>query len=318
LKIKCMENSMRTKYLPLILCAATLVLSACSQPTTAVQTAEPSAPTAAPLPKGTPSAALQPVTEEAVMNSTYTIQDGKQTVQLTNGKYETGQGADYVMATVVPPVAFGDLNGDGVADAAVVLAENFGGSGTFLSLVPVLATQEGASPQKGISLGDRVQVKSVSISGGTVSVSLLAQGPNDPMCCPSQAQTRTYEYMQGTGLVLLSVSSQTANGLNRTITIDTPAAGSNVSSPMPLSGSVTITPFENNLVVKLYDASGTQISASPLPVTAAEMGGPGTFSTSVDLAAASVPVGMVRVEVVDTSSADGSILALAAVYVNYK
>jgi uncharacterized protein (DUF697 family) len=318
LKIKCMEKTMRTKYLPLILCAATLVLSACSQPTTAVQTAEPSAPTAVPLPQATLTAALQPVTEEAVLNGTYTIQDGKQTVQLANGKYESGNGSDYVVATVDPPVTFGDLNGDGVTDAVAVLAENYGGSGTFLTLVPVLAAPEGASPQKGISLGDRVQVQSVSISGGTVSVSLLAQGPNDPMCCPSQAQTRTYEYLQGTGMVLMSVTSQTANGLTRTIIINTPAAGSDVTSPMPLSGSVTIAPFENNLVVKLYDASGTQISASPLPVTAAEMGGPGTFSTSVDLAAASVPAGMVRVEVVDTSPADGSILALAAVYVNFK
>ena len=290
-----------------------IILAACARSTPALQV-----PTAPPLPQATPTAAAQPVTEEAVMNGTYTIQDGKQTVQLTDGKFETGQGADYVMVTVVPPVAFGDLNGDGVTDAVAVLAENYGGSGTFLTLVPVLATPEGASPQKGVSLGDRVQVQSVAISGGIVNVSLLVQGPNDPMCCPSQAQTRTYEYMQGTGMVLMSVSSQTANGLTRTITIDTPASDSDVSSPMPLSGSVTVAPFENNLVVKLYDASGTQISASPLPVTAAEMGGPGTFSTSVDLAAASALAGVVRVEVVDTSAADGSILALAAVYVNYK
>ena len=290
-----------------------IILTACAKPTPALQS-----PTAAPLPQATPTAALQPVTEEAVINGTYTIQDGKQTVQLTNGKHETGKGADYVMVTVVPPVAFGDLNGDGVSDAAVVLAENYGGSGTFLTLVPVLATPEGPKPEKGVSLGDRVQVQSVAISGGIVSVSLLAQGPNDPQCCPSQAQTRTYEYMQATGMVLMSVSSQTANGLTRSITIDTPAAGSEVSSPMPLQGGVTVAPFENNLVVNLYDTSGTQISAGPLAVTAAEMGGPGTFSTSVDLAAASAPAGMVRVEVVDTSAADGSVLALAAVYVNYK
>jgi hypothetical protein len=305
---------MRTSIgLVLIPSLLVIFLTACVRPTPAAQ-----APTTAPLPQATPTAAAQAVTEEAAMNGSYKIQDGKQTVQLTNGKYEAGQGADYVMATVVPPVAFGDLNGDGVTDAAVVLAENYGGSGTFLSLVPVLATPEGANPQKGVNLGDRVQVQSVVISGGTVSVSLLAQGPNDPQCCPSLAETRVYQYLPGAGLVMMNLSSQTANGLTRTITIDTPATGSDVTSPMPLSGNVTVAPFENNLVVKLYDASGTQISASPLPVTAAEMGGPGTFDTTVDLAAASVPSGQVRVEVVDTSSADGSILALAAVYVNFK
>jgi hypothetical protein len=124
--------------------------------------------------------------------------------------------------------------------------------------------------------------------------------------------------MPGTGLVLISVSSQTANGLTRTITIDVPTAGSEVGSPMSLQGSVTVAPFENNLVVNLYDASGVQVSAGPLAVTSAEMGGPGTFDAQVDLAAAGLPAGLALVEVVDTSPADGSILALAAVYVNFK
>ncbi len=252
------------------------------------------------------------------MNGSYSVRDGQQTVQLSNGKYEAGQGADYVMATITPPIAFGDLNGDGITDAVVVLAENFGGSGTFISLVPVLATPEGASPQKGASLGDRVQVQSVTITVGAVSVSLLVQGPNDPHCCPSQAQTRTYEYIQDLGLVLMGVSSQTADGRIRSIAIDVPAPGSEVTSPMPLSGSVTVAPFENNLVVNLYDAGGVQVSAGPLAVDAEEMGGPGSFNGQVDLAAASVPSGEVRVEVVDTSPADGSILALAAVFVTYK
>lgn len=308
-----MENSMKPKILHILLVASVVFVAACAQTTPTLQV-----PTEAPLPQSTATAAAQPVTKEAVMNGTYTIQDGQQTVQLSNGQYEAGQGADYVTVTVVPPVAIGDLNGDGVNDAVVVLAENYGGSGTFLSLVPVLANPEGPKPDNGATLGDRVQVQSVTIKDGVVSVSLLTQGPNDPLCCPSQAQTQTFQYMPGTGLVLMSVSSQTPDGLTRTITIVTPAAGSEVTSPMPLQGSVTVAPFENNLVVNLYDASGVQVSAGPLAVTTAEMGGPGTFDTTVDLAAAGLPSGMARVEVVDTSPADGSVLALAAVYVNFK
>lgn len=290
-----------------------LLFAACAQPTPV-----PAAPTAAPLPEATPTVATQPVTEEAVMNGSYSVRDGQQTVQLVDGKYEAGQGADYIMVTVFPPVALGDLNDDGVSDAAVVLAENYGGSGTFLSLVPVLATQADPNPEEGVNLGDRVQVQSVSAQGGQVTISLMVQSPNDPACCPSLPQTRVYQFQPGSPPALMSVSSQTANGLTRTIIIDAPAAGSDVTSPMPLSGSVMVAPFENNLVVNLYDASGTQVSAGPLAVTAEEMGRPGTFNTSVDLAAASLPSGLARVEVVDTSPADGSILALAAVYVNYK
>ncbi len=303
---------MRTKALPVILVASALILAACAKPTPS-----PQLPTPEP-PQPTPTVIAQPVTEQAVMNGSYSVRDGQQTVQLADGKYEAGQGADYIMVTVVPPVALGDLNDDGVTDAAVVLAENYGGSGTFLSLVPVLATPEGPKPEEGVVLGDRVQVNSTSLQDGVVSVTLLAQGPNDPQCCPSQAQTQTFEYRQGSGLVLMTVTSQTADDRIRSIAIDAPAPGSEVASPMPLSGSVTVAPFENNLVVNLYDAGGTQVSAGPLAVTAEEMGGPGTFNTSVDLAAASLPSGLARVEVVDTSPADGSILALAAVFVTYK
>ncbi len=303
---------MTLKTLHLLLVASVVFIAACAQTTPVPQPPTPE------LPQPTPTAIIQPVTEEAVLNGSYSVRDGQQTVQLSGGKYEAGQGADYLLVSVVPPVALGDLNGDEVTDAAVVLTENYGGSGTFLTLVPVLATPEGPKPEKGVSLGDRVQIQSVAYSEGQVTVSLMAQGPNDPQCCPSQAQTRVYQYLPGSGMALMSVSSQTANGLTRTITIDVPAAGSDVSSPMPLSGSVTVAPFENNLVVNLYDASGVQVSAGPLAVSAEEMGGPGTFSTSVDLAAASLPAGLARVEVVDTSPADGVILALAAVFVSYK
>ena len=42
------------------------------------------------------------------------------------------------------PIAFGDLNGDGAADAAVIIATNSSGSGTFVALVAVL--NDGGSP----------------------------------------------------------------------------------------------------------------------------------------------------------------------------
>ena len=306
------ENFMKQKILRFLVVPVLVMVAACTQ-TTPVPL-----PPALEPPQPTPPAAVQPVTGEAVLGGSYSVRDGQQTVQLAGGKYEAGQGADYIKVTLLPEIAYGDLNMDGISDAAVILAENSGGSGSFLSLVPVLAASESPAPQNGVSLGDRVQVKAINLQDGIVSVSLLVQGPNDPMCCPSQPQTRVYQYFPGSGMALMSVSSQTANGLTRTITIDVPAAGSDVSSPMTLQGSVTVAPFENNLVVNLYDTSGVQVSAGPLAVNAAEMGGPGTFDAQIDLAAAGLPAGLARVEVVDTSPADGSILALAAVYVNFK
>lgn len=290
----------------------TLVLAACTQPAPIAQL-----PTETPA-QAASAVAIQPVTQEMLQNASFPVNEGKQTVQLSNGKYENGEGADYINVALLPQVAFGDLNGDGAGDAVVLIAENYGGSGTFISLVPVLAGADGPVVGQSVLLGDRVQVKSEGIQNGTVQISLLTHGPDDPECCPSVSETRTYEYRPEEGLVLMGVTSQTANGIERKIVIDAPAAGSEVSSPMTLKGSVSVAPFENNLVISLFDAKGTKVASLPLMVNAAEMGGPGTFETQVDLAAAGVPAGQVRVEVADQSPADGSPLALAAVYATYK
>ena len=66
-------------------------------------------------------------------------------------------------------LAFGDLDGDDVADAAVVAFVNTGGSGTFIHLIAV-RDREGTPVQAGRQfLGDRVRVKSLAVSGGTSS-----------------------------------------------------------------------------------------------------------------------------------------------------
>jgi Immunoglobulin-like domain of bacterial spore germination len=303
---------MKTKIGFFALMILTFVLAACVQPTAA-----PQPPTTQP-PQATPTEAIQPITKDTLGNGSYPVREGNETVPFTGGKYETGQGADYISASLMPQITLGDLNGDGVGDAAVLIAENYGGSGTFIYLVPVIATSEGPKAGPGTLLGDRVQVKSMDYKDGKVQVSMLVQGPNDPQCCPSLPQTRTFEYYANEGFILTGVTSQTADGKERSITIDSPVSDSEVSSPMNLKGSVTIAPFENTLAVRIYDAGGNQVSEGPISVTATEMGGPGTFDTQVDLAAASVPAGPIRVEVLDLSAADGSILAMSSVTLTYK
>ncbi len=95
--------------------------------------------------------------------------------------------------TLLPePVSYGDLDGDGQTDTAVLLAANTGGSGTFIYLAAV-ALRDGRPVNPATTLlGDRVQVKSLSIDNGQIAVTLLTQGPDDPQCCPSQEVTRTF------------------------------------------------------------------------------------------------------------------------------
>jgi len=118
-------------------------------------------------------------------------------VQLTNGTYEgepfVEGGASRPTVTFIEPHAIGDLNGDGVDDAAVLLVENSGGSGSFVYLAAIL-NQEGTPENAGtVLLGDRAQVQSLTIADGQISVTMVTHGPDDPMCCPTQEVQQTYE-----------------------------------------------------------------------------------------------------------------------------
>jgi hypothetical protein len=139
------------------------------------------------------------LTEQALKNAEY---QGiyQEPIQLANGTYEgepfVEGGASRPTVAFIEPYAFGDLNGDGVDDAAVLLVESSGGSGSFVYLAAVL-NQEG-TPENAdtLLLGDRVQVQSLTIADGQISVTMLTHGPDDPMCCPTQEVQQTYELQE--------------------------------------------------------------------------------------------------------------------------
>lgn len=115
------------------------------------------------------------------------------TVPLQRGQYENRE-QRFTVALANRPnwLDFGDLNGDQVEDAAVLLAVNSGGSGQFTYLVPVLDVGGEAQPLTPVLLGDRIRMNRLEISGGIVMTNLMTQGPNDPLCCPTQEVTWRY------------------------------------------------------------------------------------------------------------------------------
>ncbi len=141
-----------------------------------------------------------PLDEEALKNAEY-AGIYEEPVQLTDGKYEgepfVAGGASRPTVLFIEPYALGDLNGDKAEDAAVLLVENSGGSGSFVYLAAVL-NQDGQPENAATTLlGDRAQVKSLSIADGQITVTLVTHGPNDPMCCPTQEETRVYRLESG-------------------------------------------------------------------------------------------------------------------------
>jgi len=137
------------------------------------------------------------LTAEALRNASYHaayVEQGR--VTLRDGRYENA-GETPVRITLLDPLALGDLDGDGAADAAVLLACETGGSGVFVQLAPVLNRKGRPHNPDTVFLGDRVKVEGIAIRQGRVVLDLIAHGPGDPQCCPTRRETRVYRWTGG-------------------------------------------------------------------------------------------------------------------------
>ncbi len=249
------------------------------------------------------------LTLDMLKNGTYHTPAYGRTVTLVNGSYSDGAGASAFSVQMLGVYAFGDLNGDGKADAVVLLAESGGGSGEFESVIAIL--DQGGTPHQvsQAQLGDRVQIKSVDISSGVIHLDMLVQGPNDPMCCPSLSQKQNY-WLIDNRLWLMRLYS-TIDGMEHVIVVELPGIWSTVSNPFTVKGSMTFLPFENTLAFRIYTTDGTKINESSLTVTPSE-GTAGTFSHVFNLNSAGIS-DWVIIQFLDVSAADGSTIALGSV-----
>ena len=215
-------------------------------------------------------------------------------------KYGAGATQQVQAGLVGDLVAFGDLDGDQVADAAVVVFIDPGGSGTFIHLL-AMHDREGTPVQAGREfLGDRVRVQSLTIGGGHIFVTMLAHGPRDGLCCPSIEISRAFT-LHGRRLVPTQV-----------LMIASPLPGETVATGVEVRGATSTHPSADVLAYLVYDARGGVIGMGRIPV-AADSASPGTFAAPVSfLAGASGPG---RIEIVDVHQGDGSALARASVQV---
>jgi len=277
----------------------------------ATVTSIPQMVTTMPQPKATPTSIV--MSREGLENMPYILPVSGRTVILSGGAYEGGSGADYVLANLGEEMALGDLNGDGLEDAAITLNENTGGSGVFVSLLAVFS--EGSVRAQGPSalLGDRVQVNNMSIRDGKILVDLLRQGPNDAMCCPTLKEQQRYEAASGR-LVLTHIVAIRQGGTVVEISIEQPQQASEVPAGTRLQGRTTISPFENTLLYQVLDEAGIVLAQGPLMVASYDIGAPGTFDAMIDLS--KVQSGsLVWISVSEQSMADGTTMAMDAISV---
>jgi hypothetical protein len=258
------------------------------------------------------------ITLDILKNAEYQAKNGMKMIKLTNGSYQEGSGTDFVSVSMEDIYALGDLNADGVEDGAVVLAENYGGTGQFEYLVPVFNNGGGIIPSSGFFLGDRVKVNSMSINAGTIILDMLVHAPNDGMCCPSQGMTQSFRFFWGSGLVMTHATSGSGTAF-REIKIELPTTGSEVTRQIHIKGIVSIAPFENTLKVRMVDLNfGGPVYEGSISVTAADIGAPGSFDVVIDLTDNPATIGTLHIEIIDVSMADGSTIALDSVDVTVR
>ena len=122
-------------------------------------------------------------------------------VRLENGEYRApaapGSASEIVVA-LTEYIVTGELNDESAA--AVILYSSGGGSGTFYELHVMVERDGQPHDVAWTQLGDRVEINSLAIEEDEIVVDMVTQGPDDPMCCPTQQVVQTYA-LEGESLV---------------------------------------------------------------------------------------------------------------------
>ncbi len=133
-------------------------------------------------------------------------------VQLADGHYTSAHGATVKLQD---PCAFGDLDGDGVADAAGAVQINGGGTGLFYSVVVWRGAGGNAlNLATSLALGDRNPVRELATAAdGTLTVVYLTRTDDVSMAELNVKRTAHYQ-LTAAGLVETSHTDEAYNPLN--------------------------------------------------------------------------------------------------------
>jgi hypothetical protein len=239
-------------------------------------------------------------------NASYDIEGGA--VALAGGRSEVQAApgsATQVVTTLADRRSYGDLDGDGAADAAVALWQAPGGSGTFHYLAVLAGGSAGPAPT--VLLGDRVIVDRVAIAHGRVAVSYLTRGLDEALAAQPTIPVTRYFALEGGALVELGSGSCEASGLEDIgafVFVTTPTSGTEVLGRFAVTGCSRT--FESTVNWRLLDRAGAEL------VSGFTMGGgvdgPGRFAFTVEYdvsAVAERQIGHLEVFETDASGGEG-------------
>lgn len=237
-------------------------------------------------------------------NSTYDL--GGEQITLTDGRSErpVAPGSAANAVTVLLHSAFGDLDGDGATDAAVIIVDQPGGSGSFYYVAVLMSGT--TTPAQTSLLGDRIAIDSLSAAHGRIVVSTLDRRFDEPLAAvPTVPVTHTFA-VAGGSLVALGT------GVCSAVDVDLSTIGAFVFVELPTSGSVvssgfTVTgcsrTFESTVNWRLLARDGSELASGF--TQGGGVDGPDTFSFVVAYTVIEQQVGNLEVFEVDASGGEG-------------
>jgi len=142
------------------------------------------------------------------LNATYQI--GEQSVALINGHAEVEivpDSASKMIVDIFGAPTLGDLNGDGVDDAGIILVESSGGTGTFYYVAAVVDN----AGTNAVLLGDRIAPQTLEIRDNMLVANYATREPGEPMSVmPSIGASKYLVFQNG---VLLDQDLSNTNEL---------------------------------------------------------------------------------------------------------
>jgi len=135
------------------------------------------------------------------LNATYSIEGD--TIRLQDGRSEiatTPHSAITMKTAVYGKTVYGDLNGDGTEDAAILLIHDPGGSGTFFYVASALNLLGKFQGTNAVLLGDRITPRDLQIRNGVLITRYADRRPGEPMTAPPSVRTSQYLILKGAQL----------------------------------------------------------------------------------------------------------------------
>ena len=116
------------------------------------------------------------------LNTTYIIEGQK--IRLIDGRSEietTPGSATKVITSAFGKPVYGNIDGEGNTDAALILTHDPGGSGTFYYVAAALNVNGSYLGTRAILLGDRVNVRNISVRNGLIIADYADHRLGEPM-----------------------------------------------------------------------------------------------------------------------------------------